>query len=207
MSLPSRNSVRRAGKRVILAGDIKKILDADIQLIDEWRKAHLQPLVAVSMWLRKPALERNAQAPAQRLKRRDTLLDKLISGRSKDASTMHDIGGCRIIFPDLESLYHFRYYLDHETRARHSLTHERGRYDYILLPKQTGYRGIHYVFGYSPSSQHKRELGGLKVEVQLRTGVQHAWATAVEIADLISDTRIKFEDGSGDYGEFFRLAS
>lgn len=43
--------------------------------------------------------------------------------------------------------------------------------------------------------------------MQLRTGVQHAWATAVEIADLVSDTRTKFEDGSGEYGQFFRLAS
>jgi hypothetical protein len=85
--------------------------------------------------------------------------------------------------------------------------HDPSKYDYIAKPKATGYRGAHYVYGYSPSSNDRAELIGLKVEVQLRTDVQHAWATAVEIADLVLDARTKFEDGSGKYGQFFRLAS
>jgi hypothetical protein len=120
---------------------------------------------------------------------------------------MHDLGGCRLIFESIESLEEFRRYLEKESRARHELLHDRGKYDYIGQPKQTGYRGVHYVYGYKPSTDARSYLDGLKVEVQLRTGVQHAWATAVEIADLVSDTRTKFGDGSGDYGEFFRLAS
>lgn len=159
------------------------------------------------MWLRKPSLEYTGQAPAQRLKRRDTFLDKLITGRAKDASTMHDLGGCRLIFQSLETLQQFRNYLEKTSRARHRLTHEPAKYDYIASPKQTGYRGVHYVYGYTPSSNARAELAGLKIEVQLRTAVQHAWATAVEIADLVSDTRTKFEDGSGLYGQFFRLSS
>lgn len=207
MHLPSKNAVRRAGKNAAKSGSLNAVSQGDVELLDEWRKAHLQPLSAVAMWLRKPSLDATGLAPAQRLKRRETFLDKLITGRSQDASTMHDLGGCRLIFPDVAALQDFRTYLDSESRARHQLTHERNKYDYISSPKPTGYRGVHYVYGYSSSSKARADLDGLKIEVQLRTSVQHAWATAVEIADLVSDTRTKFEDGSGDYGQFFRLAS
>lgn len=205
--LPTKSSIRKAGKNAAAAGKISAVSLEDMEILDHWRKAHLQPLTAVAMWLRQPALNSTEMAPAQRLKRRDTFLDKLISGRAKDAATMQDLGGCRLIFPDINTLQEFREYLDSKSRAKHKLMHGRNKFDYIANPKKTGYRGVHYVYGYSTSSPERVELKGLKVEVQLRTGVQHAWATAVEIADLVSDTRTKFEDGSGEYGLFFRLAS
>lgn len=159
------------------------------------------------MWLRNPSLTFTNLAPAQRLKRRETLIDKLVSGRARDASTMQDLGGCRIIFDDISKLQEFRNYLEKETRVKHKLLHPPDKYDYIERPKPTGYRGVHYVYGYTTSVENRRHLQGLKIELQLRTKAQHAWATAVEIADLVSDTRVKFEDGSGSYGTFFRMAS
>lgn len=207
MALPSKSSIRKAGKNAAKAASIQDVGIEDIEILDEWRKAHLRPLSAVAMWLRKPSLDTTGLAPAQRLKRRDTLLDKLITGRAQDASTMHDLGGCRLIFSDIAQLEGFRAYLEKKSRARHNLLHEPTKYDYIKSPKSSGYRGVHYVYGYSPSSPELLELEGLKIEVQLRTSTQHAWATAVEIADLVSDTRTKFEDGSSAYGQFFRMAS
>jgi len=164
-------------------------------------------MVAISMWPRNPASKYSDLSPAQRLQRQDTVIDKLRSGRASDAATMHDLGGVRLIFPDLERLNGFRSYLDTRTRARHELAHDPNKYDYISEPKQTGYRGIHYVYKYMPSSAKNADYQGLRVEVQLRTAAQHAWATAVEIADLVSDTRTKFEDGTGQYGLFIRLCS
>lgn len=205
--LPSKNQVRNAGKRIAAADDIFATNAADVEIVDEWRRAHLTPLSAVAMWLRKPSIDATGLAPAQRLKRRSTVLDKLIQGRSSDASTMHDLGGCRLIFPSVQALQDFRSYLETKTRAAHKLQHHRDKYDYVAAPKQTGYRGIHYVYGYEPSSISNVELKGLKIELQLRTDVQHAWATSVEIADLVLGARTKFEDGTGPYGEFFRVAS
>lgn len=205
--LPSKSKVRSAGKRLAERGDIASADQADIELIDEWRKAHLKPLTSIAMWLRKPAQEATGLSPAQRLKRRNTVLEKLISGRSRDASTMHDLGGCRLIFNSLETLGRFRVYLEKESRARHRRVHESDKYDYISNPKATGYRGVHYVYSYQPSSKENDHLRNLKVEIQLRTDTQHAWATAVEIADLVLGARTKFEDGTGQYGEFFRLSS
>lgn len=205
--LPSKSKVRAAGKRIADSGSMIFADPADIELIDEWRKAHLKPLTSIAMWLRKPSQDATGLSPAQRLKRRNTVLDKLITGRSKDASTMHDLGGCRLIFDSLSGLEEFRKYLEKESRARHRCLHDPQKYDYVANPKATGYRGVHYVYGYEPSSEGNDHLRGLKVEIQLRTDTQHAWATAVEIADLVLGARTKFEDGTGQYGEFFRLSS
>lgn len=205
--LPSKNQVRNAGKRIAAVNNIFATSDADVEIIDEWRKAHLTPLSSIAMWLRKPSIDATGLAPAQRLKRRSTVLDKLIQGRASDASTMHDLGGCRLIFSTVQALQDFRNYLETKTRAAHGLQHHRDKYDYIADPKKTGYRGVHYVYGYEPSSSSNAELKGLRIEVQLRTDVQHAWATSVEIADLVLGARTKFEDGTGPYGEFFRVAS
>ena len=205
--LPSKNQVRSAGKRIAQCAGVLDAVVADIDIVDEWRKAHLTPLSSVAMWLRKPSIDATGLAPAQRLKRRSTVLDKLIQGRASDASTMHDLGGCRLIFPSVQVLQGFRSYLEAKTRAAHKLQHHRDKYDYIAVPKQTGYRGVHYVYGYQPSSDSNAELKGLKIEVQLRTDTQHAWATSVEIADLVLGARTKFEDGTGPYGQFFRISS
>ncbi|MEQ7421297.1 RelA/SpoT domain-containing protein [Xanthomonas campestris pv. campestris] len=205
--LPSKSQVRKAGKRIAEALDVNYVAVSDINMVDDWRKAHLTPLTSIAMWLRKPSIDATGLAPAQRLKRRGTVLDKLIHGRAVDASTMHDLGGCRLIFPDLQSLQDFREFLETRTRAGHKLLHDRSKYDYIALPKETGYRGVHYVYSYQPTSAANIELKGLKIEIQLRTDVQHAWATSVEIADLVLGARTKFEDGTGQYGEFFRIAS
>lgn len=207
MELPSRSLVRAAGKRIATVADLKDIDQSDIDVLDEWRRAHLQPLSAIAMWLRKPSLDATGLAPAQRLKRHDTFIDKIATGRSRDASTMHDLGGCRLIFPTIQALEDFRDYLEGKSRAHHDLIHERSKYDYISTPKKTGYRGVHYVYSYQSSSPERSHLSGLRIEVQLRTDTQHAWATSVEIADLVLDARTKFEDGTGQYGEFFRLAS
>lgn len=205
--LPTKSQVRKAGKRIAEKATPQDVDPEDLEVIDEWRKAHLVPLSSIAMWLRKPSIDATGLAPAQRLKRRSTVLDKLIQGRSSDASTMHDLGGCRLIFSDPQALQDFREYLETKTRAAHHLLHDRNKYDYIALPKDTGYRGVHYVYGYEPSSQSNADLRGLKVEIQLRTDVQHAWATSVEIADLVLNARTKFEDGTGVYGRFFKVAS
>ena len=48
---------------------------------------------------------------------------------------------------------------------------------------------------------------GLSVEIQYRTQVQHAWATAVEVASLVTHNNPKFDQGSPEVLEFFKLSS
>jgi hypothetical protein len=43
----------------------------------------------------------------------------------------------------------------------------------------------------------------MKVELQIRTNIQHSWATAVEIVDLFTKDSIKTNEGSTDWSNFF----
>ena len=74
--------------------------------------------------------------------------------------------------------------------------------DYIKNPKDDGYRGIHLTGDFGNRSNGKR-----RIEIQLRTKLQHAWATAVEIVDLFTGQAIKSSQGSKDWTEFFRSAA
>ncbi|OEJ66000.1 hypothetical protein BEN30_13280 [Magnetovibrio blakemorei] len=121
---------------------------------------------------------------------------------------MHDIAGCRLIFRTESELHAFRNSL-HEARMKHTLHNgpKGDKYDYIKRPKASGYRGIHDVYEYDVNSETGTHWNGLLIELQYRTRYQHAWATAVEVADLTTSNRIKFDDAQSEYRDFFKLAS
>ncbi len=108
---------------------------------------------------------------AQRLKRRNTVIDKLLrkdkdgNALISDVSAMHDFAGCRMIFDDLAQMEEFRRYMHSSAvmkNVEHILRHDPDKYDYIKHPNFTGYRGIHDVYRHfpeDPSASKKRNLG------------------------------------------------
>ena len=86
---------------------------------------------------------------------------------------------------------------------------EKPQYDYIRNPKRDGYRSHHLVMEYQSDSPKYSEFGGLKVEIQVRTRLQHAWATAVETAGLFrsEDYKSPVKKGRPEWEEFFALTS
>ncbi len=119
---------------------------------------------------------------------------------------MDDIAGCRLIFDDVPKLREFRKRL-HEAKFKHKRRNEIDKYDYLKSPKPTGYRGVHDVYEYDAQSEQGREYKGLFVELQYRTRVQHAWATAVELVGLITTSQPKFQEGDKRYEEIMSYAS
>lgn len=119
---------------------------------------------------------------------------------------MDDVAGCRLIFPSIADLYKFRRSL-HAARFWHRLKNDADKYDYIKRPKDTGYRGVHDVYVYNANSLHGRAYKGLLIELQYRTFVQHAWATAVEVIGFITESQPKFEQGDRRYQDAMALAS
>ncbi len=77
--------------------------------------------------------------------------------------------------------------------------------DYIQNPKKDGYRGVHLIYRYK--SDKISTYDGLLIEVQIRSKIQHAWATAIEIVDLFTGQAIKSNEGEEEWKEFFRLVS
>jgi hypothetical protein len=81
------------------------------------------------------------------------------------------------------------------------------KYDYIVAPKETGYRSIHLVYKYKTDSQRLSTYNGLRIEIQLRSKIQHAWATAVETVDAFTDQALKSNIGKASWKRFFALVS
>lgn len=214
-----KSKVRSAGKAIALG----KATDEDFAIVDQWRAAHGYAINTFKVWLRRNITASGSGAEfAQRLKRRNTVIDKLKRLRPDgtplihDVTSMQDFAGCRLIFDNLQSLFDFRkHLLSSKTmeNVKHRTKHEdTDKYNYIEHPKVTGYRGIHDVFLHRPRP-HRRgndqsaPWQGLMVEVQYRTRAQHAWATALEISDIVDGQRTKFGFAEDDRGRFFAMAS
>lgn len=168
------NQIDRAGKVFFdESRDMDDRADA-INLIWDWRTAHSYPLNALHMTLRNRAqkVERTALT-AQRLKRLPSILRKLGRQTTMQMSQMQDIGGCRAIVSNMKRLEALlAVYAD--SPLRHDLNRLR---DYIHEPKDDGYRSIHCMYRFRGKAT-SLPWDRLRIEIQMRTKLQHAWATA-----------------------------
>lgn len=177
----------------------------DFTILDNWRAAHRAVLNTFQAILRNRTKGKKISV-AQRHKRKRTIIDKLFRFHSMQLSRMDDVAGCRLIFKNVEELYTFRQKF-HKAKFSHKKRNELDKYDYIKNPKTTGYRGIHDVYEYNVRSETGKNLAGLLVELQYRTLVQHAWATAVEIIGFITESQPKFQKGDNRYEKVMIFAS
>jgi len=76
--------------------------------------------------------------------------------------------------------------------------------DYIENPRNTGYRSVHLMYRYH-SDKNKASYNGLRIEMQLRSRLQHAWATAVETVGEFIGQALKSNVGQAPWLRFFQL--
>ncbi|MBG0810080.1 RelA/SpoT domain-containing protein [Methylosinus sp. H3A] len=199
----TKGKVNKAGVQ-IRAGEL--LSDEEANAFESWRAGHSYVLNTFKplLWSRTRGKE---IIVAQRLKRRSTIIDKLFREPGMELARMDDIAGCRLIFKDINSLAEFRKEF-HRSRFNHKLRHENpDKYNYILKPKDSGYRGVHEIYIYNVNTDFGRRFNGLYIEMQFRTLCQHAWATAVEVVSRVTENQPKFNRGDDRHREFFRLAS
>lgn len=166
-----------------------------------WRSAHIVPMHGIRAELGGRARSQETQSVVvARLKRMISIRRKL---QSRSLHQIQDIGGCRAIFWDMKSVLRtVETYTSGDTKHVFENEHD----DYIAQPKEDGYRSHHLVLRYNGSG--KRAIyNGLRIEIQLRTRVQHAWATAVEAVGLYRNEDLKGGSGNADWLKFFRLVS
>lgn len=173
---PSKERVKRAGERLRAhqSGEEPIAFDellAELDVIGRWRAAHAAPLTRVAANLRYYVAEASGGSfvVGQRLKRMETIRDKLDREPQMVLSRMHDIAGARAVLADEAAV----------DRVLSRLREQRRwdllprTWDYVAQPKPDGYRAKHVVV----------RKGGVLIELQLRTATQHAWAELVEQLD------------------------
>jgi hypothetical protein len=196
----SRSKVDRAGD--ILINNLRSPTDEEwaLYVINNWRASHSFPLNTFQMFLRGRARQVDPSALiAQRVKRLSSIEYKLRMQPGMKLSRMQDIGGCRAVVADVPAVRELRdlYRFSH---LKHPLVKED---DYISEPKRSGYRSIHRVYRYA--SDRSSTYNGLQIEVQMRSQLQHAWATAVETVGTFLQQSLKASQGSDDWLRFFAL--
>ena len=173
----TRGSVDRAGRVLVTDPDVvtARELSEAFTVINNWRSSHSFPLNTMQVGLRRMARRVDPDALiAQRIKRISSIEAKLIRFRRMNLSQMQDIGGCRAIVKDVKSIRSLV-----EAYRESDLKHKMLRLDdYLDAPKSSGYRGIHLIYRYF--SDRTETYNGLQIEIQVRTPLQHSWATAVE---------------------------
>lgn len=143
------------------------------------------------------SIDRNA-IYGKRLKRAVSIYKKLRRFEKMSLRNMQDIGGCRAIVATEKKLWQSVRALRRCKEFRTKEGRIRAK-DYITQPKDTGYRSYHLV------GTFKNDTGpGRNIEIQIRTKVQHYWATAVEIVDLFTGQALKSNNGDAKWAEFFK---
>jgi hypothetical protein len=209
----SREEVNRAGK--VLVSEIYSdphdgdfVTDAEwahsLEVINNWRSCHGYPLNTFQANLRKAARGIDSRALiAQRTKRLSSIANKLSRFPTMKLSQMQDIGGCRAVVKSVAAVRKLADFYQHTSRIKHKLATLD---DYIAKPQNSGYRGIHLVYRYySDKRGSTRNYNDLKIEMQLRSQNQHAWATAVETVGTFIHQALKSSVGEADWLRFFAL--
>ena len=204
----TKSQIDIAGKALIDKKGIENI-DRAILVLDEFRALHRYPLHIFNKRLKRTSesIDKNALT-VQRLKRLTSIVNKL--GRSYHGkkptmklSRMQDIAGCRAVVSNIKlakELYQEGFI---HSNIKHQKVNEK---DYITYPKEDGYRSIHLIYRYL-SDKGKKDFNGLLIEVQIRSKLQHMWATAVETVDFFTSQAIKSNEGQEDWINFFKLVS
>ena len=174
-------------------GDVIRRDDGDnaykeaVAILNDWREAH--GAVLDEFYDRSVELAHRIDSNimvAQRLKRLPTIIGKLNRFKTMRLSSMQDIAGVRIIANDMTQLEE----IDKQLLEWDGL--ERVD-DYIEQPKNSGYRSKHFIF----------KKDNMFVEVQLRTQIQHLWATSVESTDILRGSKLKEQDDNSYWHDFF----
>ena len=164
----SKKKIERAGRRIVDPSISDTERAECLEIIDNWRAAHAYPMNTFAVNLRRQVADIDGAIVAQRLKRLDTICDKLKRHSQMSLYRMQDLGGCRVIVPTIADVYMVKERLE-KSRIRHEKADQK---DYIKEPNpKTGYRGIHLIYRYK--SERSKGYNGLRTEIQIRTKLQH----------------------------------
>lgn len=194
----SRTRVDKAGQALATAAATNE----DLDVINNWRSSHSFPLNTFQVTLRRKASAIDGRSlVAQRIKRLTSIEEKLRNSNMR-LSQMQDIGGCRAVVATVGRVRGLQGSYAKDRASKHQLVDV---VDYIATPRDTGYRGVHLIYRYHSDHKGKEPYNRLQIEIQLRSRLQHAWATAVETVDVFTNQALKKNTGDLRWLRFFKL--
>jgi len=200
------SEINKAARILVANASANEKLDSQaLAIVNNWRSAHDYALNGIHMTMKgraKRIVGGNVDS-AQRIKRLESILLKLGDRPTMKLSQMQDIGGCRVILPSIKDVYALRDMYDRDPPVHEALTPK----DYVDEPvPDSGYRSLHLKYRFKGRGT-SLPWDGLKIEMQIRTQLQHQWATAVETAGALKDQAFKSRRGDLAWRRFFTLVS
>lgn len=202
----SRTKVIKAGEALIDPQSSEEKKAESLEILSEWRSYHAKPLDAFQKYIRarNTCIKRKAII-AQRLKRLPSIISKLERMPSNNLARMQDIGGIRVVLPSIEDVNALHEEVLTKPNNRFLFTPKLPAKNYIENPKSDGYKSIHQVFEYKRDIENN--VAGLCIELQIRTALQHTFATAVETLGMVERLSFKTGQGGEDFKTFFKVVS
>ena len=196
--------VRRAGEIITSNQEWTPETEAEIRqafaIANNWREAHAYPMRSIRGSLRWYMRSQEIEGvTVARLKRMQAIRRKL-SRTTIRLHQLQDLGGCRAIVTSVKDAHSL---VDMMRGCRHEV---RAESNYITKPKNDGYRSHHLMFNFCGKGD-ARIFDGKRIEVQIRTRLQHAWATAVESVGLFLGEYLKGDVGNPQWLRLFKLMS
>ena len=114
----SKSQINEAGRHVSDFGISPEKRLEYLNIIDNWRAAHAFPMNTFAINLKHQVSNIPSAIVVQRLKRLNTILDKLQRYPTMELYRMQDLGGCRVIVPTIEDVYWVKSKLKN-SRIRH----------------------------------------------------------------------------------------
>jgi len=200
------DDVRSAGKS--LAGPVYFTPErhdeaiAIFTIANSFRDSHIYPMrsirASVRTYMRQASIRGDM---ASRPKRMVSIRRKLAETTIR-LDQMQDLGGCRAILNDIDGVNRL---VDRmHSKSPHRIRRE---WDYIQSPKEDGYRSHHLSLEFNPNRKEDESYEGRRIELQVRTRLQHSWATAIEAVSLYRNQDLKHHKGDGEWLRLFELAS
>lgn len=175
-----------------------------MEILTYWRESHLTPLNEAEKILNQYVSKIDKHAfIAKRIKRLNSIKKKLKRFSRMELKNMQDIGGIRVVLSNLNQVYTLQNKLLNQHKS-HFYNDDRAINidDYIKKPKDDGYRCLHMVGKFKNDVNKER-----KIELQIRTRLQHSWATTLEIIDIFTSQDLKSNQGLATYHKFLQQVS
>jgi ppGpp synthetase/RelA/SpoT-type nucleotidyltranferase len=200
----TKGKINRVGKYLIGKNSAISKTEAN-DVLKNFRLIHQHPMILFRNTIDRKLKKHSITAlVSQRLKRIPSIIKKLEIQENMNLSRMQDIGGLRIVVKTIKEVNLIREELKKTEKHNNFKFTFAKEEDYIKNPPESGYRSIHMIYKYDKDIDLNKQC---ILEVQIRTQLQHSWATAVEVTGTYLNQSLKQGLGEEKYLNIFKKIS